>query len=898
MEPIYHFISHSHWDREWYKTFETFRLDLADLIHSLLHIFKTNPDYKYFTLDGQTVILEDYADIFPEKTEELKKYIRAGKISVGPWYVLPDEFLVSGESTIRNLLFGQKVAQKFDGSAMQVGYIPDSFGHTAMMPAILRGFDMDTAIVYRGFGGEPGQEKSEYIWQAADGSEVLMIHLPPNGYGDAYIGENSTEAFIKKGNRLKEILDPRATTPHRLCMNGGDHHFPEPYLPQALQIMSHNCGGQFIHSNLSAYVAAVKRYLKQNPTPLTHVAGELKWGYRYAFVVNSGVYSSRIYLKQANYQCEKLLTRYVEPLAAWATLAGREHLFPMIEESRKLLLQNHPHDSICGCSIDEVHREMETRFDKCRQISEAVIEKSFRHFYPDSFTGAENVFIFNPQTREVDHPVEAAVEFFRQKTVVGLNPDIKTEAKPPLISGFKITDTNGHEIPYQILNHEPETYGLRYSDYSYPTKNMVERFTLLLDVKQIPGLGLVRLKTEPADTFPEYASKLKTGGNFIENDYLKIEAAPNGSINVTEKINGQLFSGFHTFEDGGDAGDEYNYSYPREDQIITTADGNAKINLVETGPLRAALRIGLKLRLPKSLTKNRKKRRRETATVPITSTIFLYSDQPRIEFETEIDNIVKDHRLRVLFPSGFRTNVSFADSQFCITKREHQAVNPADFKIEVPSSVHPMQRGVTILDGDSGLTVATEGLPEYELKTDRSGTLAITLLRCVGRLSGGDLLTRPGGDAGWITEAEEAQCQGKHTFRYAVIPHSVQAFREYTPVNTQLEAFHLPCRAVRRSGEPAINWDSCGISLSPAALVFSAFKQAEDKNGAIFRCYNPTAKSVNGILQTKTELTSAALTRLNETDEKEIPVENGNKIRFIAAANQIISIRLNFGQKR
>ena len=195
MEPIYHFISHSHWDREWYKTFETFRLDLADLIHSLLHIFQTNPDYKYFTLDGQTVILEDYAGIFPEGTEELKKYIRAGKISIGPWYVLPDEFLVSGESTIRNLLFGQKVAQKFGGCAMQVGYIPDSFGHLAMMPAILCGFNMDTAIVYRGFGGEPGQEKSEYTWQSPDGSTVLMIHLPPNGYGDAYIGENSTEAF-------------------------------------------------------------------------------------------------------------------------------------------------------------------------------------------------------------------------------------------------------------------------------------------------------------------------------------------------------------------------------------------------------------------------------------------------------------------------------------------------------------------------------------------------------------------------------------------------------------------------------------------------------------------------------------------------------------------------------
>ncbi|MCZ6674009.1 MAG: alpha-mannosidase, partial [Verrucomicrobia bacterium] len=203
-KPIYHFVSHSHWDREWYKTFETFRLDLVDMINSLLDIFANNPDYKHFTLDGQTIILEDYAEIMPERTNELKRLIREGKISIGPWYILPDEFLVSGESTIRNLHFGRKAGEPY-GTVMQIGYIPDSFGHLAMMPAILRGFDIDTAIVYRGFGGEPGQEKSEYRWRSPDGSEVLMIHLPPNGYGDAYIGSKNPEAYRKKAEELKEI---------------------------------------------------------------------------------------------------------------------------------------------------------------------------------------------------------------------------------------------------------------------------------------------------------------------------------------------------------------------------------------------------------------------------------------------------------------------------------------------------------------------------------------------------------------------------------------------------------------------------------------------------------------------------------------------------------------------
>ncbi|RME00523.1 MAG: alpha-mannosidase, partial [Calditrichaeota bacterium] len=375
MSLTYHFVSHTHWDREWYKTFETFRLDLVDLIEALLNLMRSNPRYKYFTLDGQTIILEDYLEIMPGRTQDLRHFIEKGSIFIGPWYVLPDEFLVSAESTVRNLLMGQRVASRF-GAAMSVGYLPDSFGHIAMMPAILRGFEMDAAIVYRGFGGEPGQEKSEYRWRSPDGSEVLMIHLPPNGYGDAYLGKNDPQVFREKCRSLKAILDTRATTPHRLCMNGGDHHFPEPYLPEALRVMNDACAGQFIHSNLLNYIENVKTFLQERDIRLQTVEGELRQGYRYAFVVQSGVYSSRMYLKQANHTCEKWLVRYAEPLAIWASLAGRANLFAMLQQGWKWLLQNHPHDSICGCSIDAVHREMMTRFEKCRQIARGVVDKA------------------------------------------------------------------------------------------------------------------------------------------------------------------------------------------------------------------------------------------------------------------------------------------------------------------------------------------------------------------------------------------------------------------------------------------------------------------------------------------------------------------------------------------
>jgi alpha-mannosidase len=894
LHPTYHFISHSHWDREWYKSYETFRLDLVDMINSLLDIFTNNHDYKHFTLDGQTIVLEDYAEIMPGRKAELRRLVQEERISIGPWYILPDEFLVSGESTIRNLHFGRKAGEPY-GSVMQIGYIPDSFAHLAMMPAILRGFDMDTAIVFRGFGGEPGQEKSEYRWRSPDDSEVLMIHLPPNGYGDAYVGENSTEAFRQKGEELKSILDPRATTPLRLCMNGGDHHFPEPYLPEALQVMTDGGGGTFIHSSLPKYVHALKDYLEKENVPLRLIEGELRWGFRYAFAIQSGVYSSRMYLKQANHACEKLLTHYSEPMAIWAALVGRENLAPMLHQAWKILLQNHPHDSICGCSVDQVHQEMMTRFEKCQQIGDSVIEKSLRHLYADEWEGPERILIFNPVLRTTSCPVEAEIEFFRQIILVGLNPNVHPEPIKPLISGFRILDPEGKDIPFQIFHHETEGHGLRYSDYSYPSKRLVERFHILVDAKDVPGLGFAYYRVEKTDRLPTHTSGLRTGEAYVENDYLRVEAQANGSLQVHDKRNGQSFTNFLLFEDGGDAGDEYNYSHPAEDLIVSSKSAKAEISLIESGPLRAALAIRFDLKLPACLKGSRQSRTSEMIDLPISTKVSLYHNQPWIECETRVENSAEDHRLRVLFPTKFQTCTSYADGQFCITKREHHPVeDPEDFTIEMPTVVHPMQRCVTILDGNRGLTVATEGLPEYEVKTEDPGTLAITLLRCVGRLSGGDLLTRPGGEAGWITETPEAQCRGVHTFRYAIIPHSETEFTEYGYVNERIEAFLFPFRAQRRGGNPQIQLDQFGMTLSPSSLVVSTFKPAEDGSGYILRFYNPTAREISGELNSAYKLKEALWTQLNERDGDAVEVENRHLLQFSVDPYKTASLRLLF----
>src|SRR5574341_2169805 len=258
MTPTYHLVSHTHWDREWYLSFEQFRAMLVRMVDDLLDLLARDPEYKCFTLDGQTIVLEDYLAIKPERAEEIRRLVAQGRLLIGPWYILPDEFLVSGEATIRNLLFGRRISQQF-GTEMKVGYIPDSFGHIAMMPAILKGFDIDNAVLYRGFGGEPEQTTSEYWWQAPDGTRSLMIHLFRHGYSAGYFHQETPEQVLQRFDEIKNELDVRATTSQRLLMNGGDHHWPDPKLPQTLKLLRSNFAGDFRHSTLPAYLAAVKR---------------------------------------------------------------------------------------------------------------------------------------------------------------------------------------------------------------------------------------------------------------------------------------------------------------------------------------------------------------------------------------------------------------------------------------------------------------------------------------------------------------------------------------------------------------------------------------------------------------------------------------------------------------
>lgn len=357
----YHFISHTHWDREWYQTFEQFRYRLVNLIDKLLDLLDSHPSFKHFHLDGQTIVLEDYYALRPGNQARLEQYIREGRILVGPWYQQNDLFLTSGESTIRNLIEGIRTSRRLGGE-MKVGYLPDHFGLIGQMPQILKDIGIDNCVHGRGYDVQK-HKLPFYYWRSPDGSVVTGLNL--------YYWYNSAQRLPIDTAELKSIFEflrereeKINSTGHYAMMNGVDHMEAQDDLPEVLDKLRDMYGNEleFVHDTLPNYVRCVQGHMASQPKGTYPViSGERREGHEYSIL--AGTLSSRIYIKQANMTCHDLVEKYMEPLSAWCAMMGLDaYETDTIGYCWKPYMHNHPHDSICGCSQDAVHDQMMDRF--------------------------------------------------------------------------------------------------------------------------------------------------------------------------------------------------------------------------------------------------------------------------------------------------------------------------------------------------------------------------------------------------------------------------------------------------------------------------------------------------------------------------------------------------------
>ncbi|TAK56139.1 MAG: hypothetical protein EPO22_13870, partial [Dehalococcoidia bacterium] len=312
-------ISHTHWDREWYLPYQSFRVRLVGLFDMLLDIFDSDPGYKHFMLDGHTIPLEDYLEVRPDRFDDLERVVQQGKLLVGPWYIIPDEALPGGEALVRNILRGHRVAKAF-GPVMKVGYIPDPFGQIAHMPAIFRGFGIEYATMWR--GADDSLKTSEFFWRSPDGSEVLTIHKP-KGYGSAASLPQQPKQLLARIQAIRDELEPLATTPYVLVMNGSDHLPPQPELSSMIRAANMEIEGAVLeHSSLPEVFDNVRRYIGDRAHDWPVHMGEFRSGQRAHLL--PGVLSARMWIKQQNQECEDLLAHWAEPFSTWADILKKQ----------------------------------------------------------------------------------------------------------------------------------------------------------------------------------------------------------------------------------------------------------------------------------------------------------------------------------------------------------------------------------------------------------------------------------------------------------------------------------------------------------------------------------------------------------------------------------------------
>jgi alpha-mannosidase len=923
-------VSHTHWDREWYQPFQEYRIRLVQLVDRLLDLLAEDPGYRHFTLDGQTILLEDYLEIRPEREQTLRQYIQEGRLLAGPWYILPDEFLVSPEATIRNLMLGDRVSRRF-GPKMAVGYVPDSFGHISQLPQILRGFGLDAAVLWRGVGDAP----NEFQWAAPDGSQVLVLHLR-DGYGNAAWLPDEGEGIAGHLARLAHSLAPHATTPHLLAMNGTDHLEPMAGLPAFIADADARLPELEIrHGTLPQFVAAVRAAQPK----LEIRRGEMRWPGRANLL--PGVFSARIWIKQRNAHCETLLEKWAEPFSALAHAYGLEtparDLSALCWQAWRYLIQNHPHDSICGCSVDAVHKEMDVRFDWVEQIGEEVTRQSLQALAAAVDTTAGDglpVVVFNPTAGPRTDLVTLRIPFPGDVDAVELTtPDgrsLPCDIVGRVPASSRHLDLDRGELREALTRAVRDTVGedglqsvrasvvgdlalieaalaplppasgaveaARAQVEALLADESIQRFRLQLsrygevEVRtvspEVPGLGYLALAARPAQGEPDPGpppDRLR-----LENEFFVVEPdLANGRLAVTDKRTGLIFPGLHRLVDGGDRGDEYNYCPPEHDHLVSAPEAPPTIRLLERSPVRQILEIAQVFLIPLGLAPDRASRSRHLVPLPVTTRVSLSPGVPRIEFATTLINQAPDHRLRVHFPAPLVTGTAHAEGHFDVLSRSLALPTGTAAWREPPVPTSHQRTFVDVNDGQVGLLVANRGLPEYEVIPHAEGvTVALTLLRCVGWLSREDLSCREG-LAGPAYPTPGAQCPGEHTFAYALVPHA----GGWEAAWAQAQAFNAPLRGVATSPSqgplpPALSF----LRAEPSSFVLTAVKRAEAGDGLIVRGYNITDSPQEVQLHLDRAWRRATRVGLDEGVRGELVLE-GNSVCFAAGPKEIVTVQ-------
>ena len=847
MKRKIHVIPHSHWDREWYFTTSRSKVYLMKDLGDVLNTLENDPEFKYFMVDAQGSLLDDYIKWRPQDKERISKLVNDGRLVIGPWYTQTDQLVISGESIVRNMYYGMKRCESF-GKYMNVGYVPDSFGQSGNMPQIYRQFGIEDTLFWRGVSDDMVKH-TDYNWRGDDGSVVFTTQIP-FGY---YIGGNipeepeENEEFWQK--ECLEKAGGRSATRHIYFPNGFDQAPVRTNLPQLVKERNEkDPENEYVISCIEDYIKDVK---SENPE-LEEVQGELVIAKHMR--IHKSIFSSRSDLKVMNTQIQNYVTNVMEPLLTISYNLGNEYPHEAVAEIWKLLFENAAHDYIGSCISDTANEDVYVRYKQARDIAVNLVELHSRLIATNVKNDADMTF--------------TAINTLPQKrkdTVI-----VKTYVPG---GKFAIIDEKGNDVDYTIIKSRDLTdYVLSQTIMLDPSRkfyvpDQVLEVTMAIKANDVPALGYVQYSIDTQkDSHKETADK-----KVLENKYYTIEVKENGSLTIVDKANNVTYKNQGILVENGDDGDSFNYSPPRKDMEVFSNESKCTVK-ISGSDIYDQAEIHFDMVVPADL--DERAEGKVSVTMLVDMTVALRKDSKVIDFNVKVDNKGLSHRLCVLFDSQIVSAFNYADQQFGLIKRPNyyekemklymESMNNKTEKKagiqelanwandqstwqEPPISIEPTQSYVSLTDGKTGIAVIPQGVREYEVLDDSK--IRLTLFRTYGFMGKENLIYRPGRASGErIIETPAAQLLKEMEFNFGFTSYAGDIndsdidtlAKQY---NTNLEVYtyaeFLNGRLIFSQREiEGQNAKIHSLFETEGNLVVSAVKKAEEDDGYIIRLYN------------------------------------------------------------
>jgi mannosylglycerate hydrolase len=839
-------VPHAHWDREWYLPFQRFRVRLVGVLDEVFRLLDAEPDFA-FTLDGQTAALADYLDIRPERAADVRRHVADGRLAVGPWTVLMDEFLVDGETIVRNLQRGIATSVEH-GGAMSVGYLPDMFGHIAQMPQILTLAGLDRAVVWRGV--PTAVDRHRFHWQAPDGSVVRAEYLL-DGYGQALGLLSDADDPLEAANGY--VASRAGFAPlDVLAMTGADHIAPgKTMLAAAAQV----------HAAADApavRIATVEAYLDEvtDAEGLPRWHGELRSAARANLL--PGVTSNRVDVRAASRRAEDHLLRIAEPL-----LALHAHGWPdaLLDHAWQRVIVNSAHDSVCACSVDEVVDQVLVRYAEARQIADGLVEHEL--FRRTAAVPAGGLLIANPLPRPRTGLVELSVpangpaprSLALPDGTRGALQELAEQASDELDLDSDAADVRAH----LDVRHGRELMGGHIGEVDLDESGAVPCVVVWIDTEPRPARLDVDRLLEPvharlaefgdapcrllvrwrprrrllahveagalviAAAVPDPqepagpAHPVTVDGTTMDNGLVRCVVRDDGLLDLVAADGGPTLTGLGELVDGGDVGDTYNYGPPAHDRVVRVPD-SVSVEVEEHGPLRARVRLVRRYRWPAD-GGDLRSRPEPSVPVDVTTTVELRADEPFVRLHVRFDNPCRDHRLRLHLPLARPTDHSLAEGHYAVLRRGLQGEGGHG---ELPLATFPAHDLVAAGD----LAVLLDRVTEYEL-VDDGATLALTLLRATGMLSRNH---NPGrrDPAGPQLPTPGAQVLGPHEVSFGLRP--LGGPSDLAAALYEAHAFRVPLLTLPGTGaSTGAEWIEPGLEVAGEGVVVSALRREGDE---------------------------------------------------------------------